>query len=110
MVEGGERVESRQPEDRVTEPSMDRGDLRAEIVRKPDEGQDFHAPEERKRVALEPRASNRGSRECKEQQVERRLHGLRRDAHPAWDPGRVRLRVDHPPKHAHHDEREHAHP
>jgi len=59
-------------------------------------------------MPFEPRAGDSGEREREEKQVERRLHGLRRDAHPARNRRRVRPRVDHPPQYAHRDEREHA--
>jgi hypothetical protein len=60
-------------------------------------------------MAFEPRTGNGGERERKEKQVECPLHSLRRDAHPARNRRRVRMGIDHPPKHAHHDNRKHAH-
>ena len=60
-------------------------------------------------MALKPRAGDRGERESKKEQVERPLHGFRRDAHPARNLPRIRLGVNHPPQHAHHNEREYGH-
>ena len=109
MANSGERVESREPEDRVTEPGVDHCDLRARIVRKPDERRKLNAREERYGVALEPRASDGGNREREEQDIEPPLNHLRGEAHPASDLRKVRLCVDQAPQHAHHGEREHAH-
>ena len=109
MVEGGERMKSSKPEDRIPEPGMDHCDPSARIVRKSGKGRDFHACKERQGVALEPRPGDSGSREREEQEVEYPMAGFRRDVHPAWGLGRVRSRVDHSPKHAHYGEREHTH-
>jgi hypothetical protein len=61
-------------------------------------------------MPFEPRAGDSGERERKEKQIQRPLHGLRRDAHPKRNLGRIRLRVDYPPQYAHYDKREHAQP
>jgi len=108
MVERGERMESREPENRIAEPGVDRRDRRARIVRSSEQGSNLHAREERQWMSFEPRTGDGGEREREQEQVERPLHGLRRDGHPARSFPRGRPRVKHPPQYAHHGKREHA--
>jgi hypothetical protein len=56
-------------------------------------------------MPFQPRASDSGEWEREKKQMERPLHGLRHDAHPARNRQRVRLRAAHAPQYAH---REHA--
>src|SRR5437764_619351 len=59
VIEPRKRMQSGDPQDRVAEPGMERGDARAEVVRFRDPRGDLHTAQQRERVAFEPRAGDR---------------------------------------------------
>ena len=60
MVECGESVEARKPQDRVAEPCVYRRDRCAHVVGKDQERRDLYTGEKRQRMALQPRTADRG--------------------------------------------------
>src|SRR6266536_6581068 len=69
MVEPSERMEPRDPPDRVSQPGMDVREGRTCVMRKCQDGWNLHAPKQGQRVPFQPRADNGGERDGEEQQV-----------------------------------------
>ena len=71
MVETGERVESREPQDHIAKPGVDVHDGFAQIMRNADERGDLDAREQRQGMPFEPCAGDSCQRDGEEKQVKR---------------------------------------
>ena len=108
MEECGEGMESRKPEDRITQPGMDLRDSGAGVMGCSDDGWDLDSREKRQGMPFQPCAGDGGEWKREEEQVERALHSLPRNFHPSWNLWRLWSYVYHAPQDAHDDQGQHT--